>query len=196
MISGQDQLRLFMMKGLQAVDAIDQLEHLSVYTSTSRHRLGKILSELSFAEFSLEIQNGAEKMSRLYVAFYCFENSARELIAQTMHDAHGDKWWDTKVPANIKSKVANRMEQETKNKWHQPRSRQNIDYTDFGDMPGIIVNNWVDFEDLFDSQEWVKTRFSDMEKSRNVIAHNNELMDTEVERIKLYLRDWARIAGL
>ena len=41
-----------------------------------------------------------------------------------------------------------------------------------------------------------KARFSDMEKSRNAIAHNNVLEDPEIERIRLYLQDWARIAGL
>jgi hypothetical protein len=55
---------------------------------------------------------------------------------------------------------------------------------------------WIQFEDIFDSQDWVKARFGDMEKSRNVIAHNNVLEDQEIERIRLYLQDWARIAGL
>lgn len=76
------------------------------------------------------------------------------------------------------------------------RSREPINYTDFGDMPGIILNNWSDFQDLFDSQEWVKTRFADMEKFRNVIAHHNVLGDSEIDRIRVYLQDWARIVGL
>jgi hypothetical protein len=135
-------------------------------------------------------------MARLYVAFFCFENSVRELVAQKLRDSHGDIWWDTKVPQPIRKKVEDRKKREQKNKWHQPRSRSNINYTDFGDMPGIILNNWSDFEDLFDSQEWVKSRFSEMEKSRNVIAHNNVLEDAEIDRIRLYLQDWARIVGL
>jgi hypothetical protein len=63
-------------------------------------------------------------------------------------------------------------------------------------MPGIILNNWDDFSDLFDSQDWVKSRFADLEKSRNVIAHNNVLEEGEIDRIRMYLRDWARIVGL
>jgi hypothetical protein len=113
-----------------------------------------------------------------------------------LRDAHGDTWWDTKVPPAIRKKVEDRKKQERKNKWHQLRSRSNINYADFGDMPGVILNNWTDFEDRFDSQEWVKSRFDEMEKSRNVIAHNNVLEDTEIERIRLYLQDWARIVGL
>lgn len=188
--------RDFVFRGLLCLDTLQSLEHTGIYLSDSHRRLGRSLSELSFAEFSKQIVDGAEKMSRLYVAFFCFENSVRELVAQTMRDAHGDTWWDTKVPNSIKTKVANRKAQEQKNKWHQPRSRAEINYTDFGDMPGIIINNWPDFDDLFDGPEWVKTRFGDMEKSRNVIAHNNVLEEAEIDRIRLYLQDWARIIGL
>ncbi len=189
-------VRDFVFRGLLALDSLEQLEDMGVYLRNSDRRLGRALSELSFAEFSPQIQDGAEKMSRLYVAFFCFENSARELIAQKLRDSNGDSWWEVRVPPNIKSKVENRRKEEQRNKWHQPRSRENISYTDFGDMPGIIINNWSDFEDLFDSQEWVKSRFGDMEKSRNVIAHNNVLDDREIDRIRLYLQDWARIVGL
>jgi hypothetical protein len=192
----QDRIRDLVFRGLLCLDSLQQLEHTGVYLRDSHRKLGRALSELSFAEFSPQIQDGAEKMSRLYVAFFCFENSVRELVAQTLRDAHGDTWWDTKVPATIKAKVDSRKKQEQKNKWHQPRSRSEINYADFGDMPGIIINNWSDFEDFFDSQEWVKSRFGEMEKSRNVIAHNNVLEDAEIDRIRLYLQDWARIVGL
>ena len=196
MTDANPSVRDFVFRGLLSLDSLQQLEHTGLYVREAHKRFGRALSDLSFAEFSQAIQDGAEKMSRLYVAFFCFENSAREFIAQRMRDAHGANWWETKVPANIKSKVDNRKKDETKNKWHAPRSRENIAYTDFGDMPGIILNNWVDFEDVFDDQGWVKTRFADMEKSRNVIAHNNVLEDREIERIRLYLQDWGRIIGL
>lgn len=188
--------RDFVFRALLSLDSLQRLEDKGVYLRESHRRLGRFLGELSFAEFSASITDGAEQMSRIYVAFFCFENSARELVSQRLRDAHGETWWDTRVPPNIRSKVENRKRAETRNKWHQPRSKTDINYADFGDMPGIIVNNWEDFEDIFDSQAWVKTRFSDLEKSRNVIAHNNVLEDGEIERIRLYLQDWARIVGL
>ena len=191
-----DKARDFVFRGLLSLDSLQQLEDTGVYLRDSHKRLGSALAELTFADFSAPIRDGAEKMARLYVAFFCFENSVRELVAQKLRDAYGDTWWDTHVPSSIRSKVDSRKKEEQRNKWHQPRSRSNINYTDFGDMPGIILNNWSHFEDLFDSQDWVKARFGDMEKSRNVIAHNNVLEDAELERIRLYLQDWARIAGL
>lgn len=192
----RERVRDFVFRGLLCLDSLQSLEHTGVYLSDNQRRLGRSLSDLSFAEFSAPIVDGAEKMARLYVAFFCFENSVRELVAQVMRDAHGIAWWDAKVSPTIKKKVSDRKAQEAKNKWHQPRSRAEINYTDFGDMPGIILNNWADFDDLFDTQEWVKSRFGDMEKSRNVIAHNNVLEEAEIDRIRLYLQDWARIVGL
>lgn len=190
------QARDFVFRAILCLNSLQQLEHTGVYLRDTHKKLGRALSDLSFAEFSAQIQDGAEKMSRMYVAFFCFENSVRELVAQVLRDAHGDNWWETKVPVGIRNKVDSRKKQEEKNKWHQPRSRNNINYADFGDMPGIILNNWDDFDELFDTPEWVKSRFSDMEKSRNVIAHNNVLEDAEIERIRLYLQDWARVVGL
>lgn len=190
-----NQVQLFVFRALLCLNSLQQFEHAGVYFRDTHRRLGRALADLSFAEFSPQIQDDAEKMARLYVAFFCFENSVRELVAQKLRDSHGDAWW-MRVPQNIRKKVDDRKALEEKSKWHQPRSRSEINYTDFGDMPGIIVNNWVDFQDLFDSQEWVKSRFADLEKSRNVIAHNNVLEDKEIERIRLYLQDWARIVGL
>ena len=191
-----ERARDFVFRALLSLDSLQRLEDKGVYLRESHRRLGRFLGELSFAEFSVAIQDGGERMSRIYVAFFCFENSARELVSQRLRDAYGENWWDTRVPAKIREKVKNRRSEETRNKWHQPRSRADINYADFGDMPGIILNSWENFEDIFDSQGWVKTRFSELEKSRNVIAHNNVLEDGEVERIRLYLQDWARIVGL
>lgn len=186
----------FVFRAMLSLDSLRQLEHTGVYVRDSDKKFGRALAEFTFAEFSPEILDGAEKMSRLYVAFFCFENSVRELLSQKLRDAHGDNWWESKVPDKIRDKVKARQEVEKKSKWHQLRSRENIAYADFGDMPGIILNNWPDFVDMFENQEWVKTRFADMEKSRNVIAHNNVLEDEGIERIRMYLREWARIVGL
>jgi hypothetical protein len=132
MTEGIESARNFVFRAMLALDSLQQLEHTGVYLRDSHRRLGRALSELSFAEFSPQIQDGAERMSRLYVAFFCFENSARELISQKLRDAAGEAWWDIKVPSGIRSKVEERRKQEARNKWHQPRSRSNINYTDFG----------------------------------------------------------------
>lgn len=75
------------------------------------------------------------------------------------------------------------------------RGATEIYYTDFGDLASIIRNNWEHFEDLFPDINWVVSRFDELEKSRNIVAHNNLLESHEVGRITLYLRDWIRQVG-
>ena len=101
--TAQSQIRDFVFRGLLCLDALQSLEHIGVYIRDSHRRLGRPLAELSFAEFSPQIQDGAEKMARLYVAFFCFENSVRELVAQKLRDVHGDAWWNTNVPPQIRN---------------------------------------------------------------------------------------------
>jgi hypothetical protein len=56
-------------------------------------------------------------------------------------------------------------------------------------------NNWENFEDLFPDINWIISRFTELESSRNIVAHNNLLEQREIERIKMYLTDWIRQVG-
>jgi hypothetical protein len=69
----QGQLRDFVFRGLLCLDDLQRLEHTGVYLRDSHRRLGRALAELSFAEFSPQIQDGAEKMARLYVASFALK---------------------------------------------------------------------------------------------------------------------------
>ena len=88
-----------------------------------------------------------------------------------------------------------RQEKEGRNRWHARRGAAEIYYTDFGDLSSLIQNNWADFEDLFPDVNWVVTRLTELEASRNIVAHNNLLDRREVERIKIYLADWIMQVG-
>lgn len=133
----------------------------------------------------------AERMAYIYALTYCFENLVRELVAQRLLERLGSKWWN-EVPEKVQRQVRIRREDAEKNKWHMAQVEGNIDYSLFGDLASIIVTHWREFEDLFPSQEWVKQRLSELERSRNVIAHANMLADSEIERIEAYVRDWLR----
>jgi hypothetical protein len=141
--------------------------------------------------FSREMQDGAEKMAYVYGLFYCFENLVRDLVSQRLAERKGPKWWNH-VPDNVKRRVEQKRKDAEKNRWHQAVYQANIDLTLFGDMASIIVKEWQEFEDLFPSQHWIKQRFDELERSRNVIAHANLLPDAEIERLEQYLDDWLR----
>lgn len=53
--------------------------------------------------------------------------------------------------------------------------------------------NWQYFEPYFSfsgSQEWIRSIFGDIEKSRNVIMHSGILNDFDIARVGLNIRDW------
>ena len=146
-------------------------------------------------DFSLQIRNQAVRMSQVYTYFFSFENSARELVESRLREAFGGQWWEKGVSQQIARKVTDRRDKEKANRWHQARGGSNIYYADFGDLAKVIVNNWALFEDLFPTQDWVRSRFDELEMSRNVLAHNGILAEVELNRIELYLRDWLRQVG-
>lgn len=146
-------------------------------------------------DFSLQIRNQAVRMAEVYTFFFCFENSARELVESRLLEGLGQSWWEKGVPQATKKRVLDRRDRENANRWHQARGGSDIYYADFGDLCNIIVNNWPLFEDLFPSQDWVRARLDDLEMSRNVIAHNGILAEIEVNRMELYLRDWLQQVG-
>ena len=141
--------------------------------------------------FSKELTDRAQKMTYVYSLFFCFENSARDLVSQRMTERKGAAWWSF-APDNVKKRVEQKKKDIEENKWHQATIGSDINYTLFGDLASIIVKEWQEFEDLFPSQAWVKVRLDELERSRNVIAHGNVLPDSEIERLEQYLDDWLR----
>ena len=135
----------------------------------------------------------AQKMANdVYPRFYIFENSARNLILKIMENKHDNTWWDSKVSSDIKNRVEDRLKHEKNNLWHSKRNVHKIFYTDFRDLKSIIINNWNDFKDIFPRQDWITSRFSDLELSRNIIAHNNPLQADDMKRIETYFKDWIK----
>ena len=96
------------------------------------------------------------------------------------------------VPANVRKRVENKKTEIESNKWHQALIGADINHTLFGDLSSIIIAQWQEFEELFPDQHWVQVRLNELERSRNIIAHGNELPDSEIERLEQYLTDWVR----
>lgn len=136
----------------------------------------------------------AEKMSKTYPYFYVFENLLRFIIVSTLEETYGKKWWNlATIGKKIRDKVSSRKKAEGKDRWVGKRGAHNIFYTNFGDLGLIITSNYNLFKDIFPSLGWIKQRIDDIEKSRNIIAHNNPLPKKEIERIKMYLHDLQEI---
>ena len=186
-----DELHSRVFKGILLHEDIVRMEEAGVLTPPpERSPVRTLLGE--FADyFSPELRGQSGKMTYVYSLFYCFENSVRDLVSQRLQERKGPDWW-TSVPKAVQDRVEGRKKDAENNKWHRATVDNNIDFTLFGDLASTIIKEWQEFEELFPSQSWVKTRLDELERSRNVIAHGNVLPDEEIERIEQYLGDWLR----
>ena len=187
-------VREWLFRALSTEDLVDRMEAdgLSVRAATD---VGAVQRVLPIDDFSVTIRRAAMSALPAYLAFFCLENAVRELINERLTDVRGASWWDTHTSSPLRKKVEDRRDKEGMNRWHVARGAHPIYYTDFGDLRSLLQNNWPDFEDLFPDQNWVLSRIGELELSRNVIAHSNQLDDRELGRIRLYLQDWIQQVG-
>lgn len=187
-------VRNWLFKGLAVEGSLERIESegLPLRPAASPGAVQRIIP---LEDFSPTVRTNAMKAMPIYLAFFCLENSVRELVSERLTEKQGSEWWEKCVSAGIKKQVDDRKNKEGKNRWHVERGAHSIYYTNFGDLRTIIVNNWPLFEDLFPDQNWIITRLDELEASRNVIAHSNVLDDREITRLKLYLQDWTRQVG-
>lgn len=190
----ESSLREWLFAGLTVESALNDLESdgIAVRAPTDPRALQRVMP---LEDFPAELRASAMKALPAYLAFFVFENSVREVVSERLSERRGPEWWEQSAASGLKSKVEKRQESEGKDRWHMRRGATEIFYTDFGDLASLIRNNWEEFEDLFPDINWVVSRFDELEKSRNIVAHNNLLEPHEVSRITLYLRDWIRQVG-
>lgn len=186
-------LKQMVMNGMLVQSEIDKFSQDGILKSDGKKLKSPV--DIENWNFSPIITSSANKMSPVYIAFYCLENSVRDLIVDKLYEIHGANWWEKCVPDKTKKRVEQLKIKEQKNKYHSQRSTNNIGYTLFGDMASIIVANWSDFSDLLPNQAWITSRFEDLEMSRNIIMHSGVLPEDEIERIKTCVQDWIEQVG-
>lgn len=192
-MNNSDQLKQFIFNGLLLRDSFERLEGQGISVNSGKNLIP--VERIDEEDFSPRVIYDANLMSSIYIVFYCLENSVRQLITDRLAETHGVDWWEKCVPAKIKETVKKLKDQEEKNRYHTQRSTAAIGYTMFGNLAQIITNRWDDFSDLFPTQAWVSSRFTDLEMSRNIIMHTGVLPQIEVERIESICRDWIRQVG-
>jgi hypothetical protein len=188
-----DRLKQFIFNGFLLDNDFSLLKGKGIIVrSTSDQQNIVRLEENSFSPI---ITYNGNKMSSVYVIFFCLENSVRDLISERLLERKGIEWWTLCVPKKIKDDVEKLKAKEEKNKYHTQRSSSMIGYTMFGNLSQIIINNWEEFSDIFPDQAWINSRFNDLEMSRNIIMHTGILPEIEIDRIESIVRDWFRQVG-
>jgi len=122
------------------------------------------------------------------------EKAIRILVSETIETAEKtEDWWPTqRVPQNIKTEVAARIQKEL-DAGVTRRSMDELDYTTFGELSGIITANWDVFGSLFTSRKAVEKVMASLNSLRGPIAHCSVLAEDEKVRLQLTVRDWFRL---
>lgn len=153
-----------------------------------------VIDEKYFPQFDRALQIEAESMAAHYRVFYCLENSIRSLVTDIMSEAHGESWWQDKVPEQVRNHVAGTQRKELEAGVSQ-RSADPIDYTTFGELGEIIRSNWSDFTDVFQNLKALEKVIATLNALRGPIAHCKPLAEDEVLRLHISVRDWFRAMG-
>lgn len=192
----KDVLYSFVFKGLLTEEALDKTDRLKK-SKFSNEELKLLYQKLGIEEIEEEIVIKAQKMAVVYTAICAFENSVRQFISKKLLENKGENWWNESVSEKIRLKAESRREEENKIRWHTPRGDQIINYTEFGDLLSIMrhTENWQYFEPHIVSIEWADQIIKTLERSRNVIMHSGELVNQDIERIGMYIRDWINQVG-
>lgn len=138
--------------------------------------------------------NSAHRNAELYPIVYIFENSVRNVVSIVMQTAFGDDWWDRKVSETIKRNVKIRQSEEKQYPWHSQRGAHPIFYTDISDLRTIINTYNKEFKKVFGKIPRVELWIEEIEKTRNVLAHNNPVTKKDRDRLAVFARDWSELA--
>ncbi len=135
------------------------------------------------------IVSDAARMAELYPVLYVLENSVRNVINRVLSAKHGNGWWSTRAPTDVRRRVQERKDKEEKTPWHGKRGTHDIFYSDFSDLRNIISKNWTDFEAILPSRAWID-KLEELEPARNTLAHHNPVPANEQKRVELFFDDW------
>jgi hypothetical protein len=182
-----DPLYSFVFKGMLTDEALDKTERIKKPKFGSED-FKKITETLGIDELDEDLVLQAQKMAI---------NTIRRFVEKKLLENKGENWWEECVSEKIKTKAQSRKEEESKVRWHTPRGDTIINYTEFGDLLSIIrsQDNWPYFEPHIVSIEWADQIIRTLERSRNVIMHSGELVNHDIERIGMYIRDWINQVG-
>ena len=170
----------------------------------SRQNVRRVKSELELvtdklvtdhiSQIDFEIQANAERMAEFYKIFYMLENDIRVLVSEALEDAEGSDWFEKCVPQAVKESADKNRTREL-NEGLAPRSERLIDYTTFGELGEIIKNNWDNFSGIFSNctMNRVLRVINRLNLARGPIAHCGDLLEDDVVRLKLTVRDWYKL---
>jgi Swt1-like HEPN len=189
-VGKEDRIKLFGMSHALVERDLDKLES-RLKLDLGRH-ITDSRDDTYYPQFDHALRVEAGEMGDHYELFYCLEMSIRTLIAETLEAAHGEAWWNSQVPAQVKTNVTNNIQREI-DSGVTARSEREIDYTTFGELGEIVRRNWENFDTIFSSEKAFSKIMTSLNQLRGPIAHCCPLAEDEIVRLRLTLKDWFRL---
>lgn len=147
-----------------------------------------------------QIFNAANSNTEIYPIVYLFENSVRNFVVAVMKKTYGENWWTErveKINTKIHENVTIRKLAEKASPWHSGRGVDPIFFTDIEDLKKIINTNSAEFRKILgDKFDHLAFWIEEIEKTRNILAHNNPITKKDRDRLILYAHDWSKLAVL
>ncbi|MEM7208886.1 MAG: Swt1 family HEPN domain-containing protein [Pseudomonadota bacterium] len=186
-----DHIRSFGMSGYLVTEELHGVE--KDYSLNLGHSGTDDGEQHYYPQFEESIRTEAAEMAMHYETFYCLEQSIRKLIVNSLFDAEGSDWWaSARIPEDIFKRTEKLIQKELDSGITR-RSELPIDYTTFGELSVIITFNWDVFGAIFRSPRAVENVMSSLNLLRGPIAHCSPMMEDEIDRLRLAVKDWFRI---
>ena len=195
MTDTKSKIRDFVFRSLLFESEAEVFRRAGIRVGTDIKETEKQLLLESLSPFGVKRRNDALEMARLYAMLHAFENEVRSLIRDTLEEISGPDWWEECVPSKVRKSAEFRQKTSEKDSWLEGAKDDRLEFVDFGDLAGIITENWEHFKDIMPRQDWVSQRMNELEKARNFVAHNRMLLPSEFQRIYMYVSDWNKVIG-
>ena len=188
-----DALRLFALANQLMEHDLDRIEREFAIDLRRQHKQVLDTDEDYYPQIEQQFRLEAAAMAPHYEVFYSLEKAIRRLISETLEAEAGVGWWTSdRIVPELQKEVAKRQQREI-DSGTTPRSSEPIDFTTFGELGGIIKQNWDVFGALFTSVKAVEKVMGSLNTLRGPIAHCSPLSEDEVLRLRLAVRDWFRL---
>lgn len=195
MINKKTVIRDFLFRGLMFESEAKGFQSAGIQIGANPAVTEEQLIKEALSPFSVRRRTDALEMGRLYAVLHCFENEIRSLIRETLEEELGTNWWEN-LSSKIKRHAESRQRTAMNDSWLEGEKQDLLGFIDFGMLASIMCEKWKYFENIIPSQQWLKQRMDELEKSRHFIAHNRMLLPSEFQRIYMYIADWNRVIGL
>jgi Swt1-like HEPN len=151
--------------------------------------------EQSSSSFDLpqDILDAGKRMTEVYLYLYAVENYIRLFIERVAAATHGDNYVaQLIIPRAIQTTITSRKQQEERNQWMSFRGNSLLFYLDFKELGDIILNNWTLFQVHFPNQAWISSKIDELGNCRNLVAHNSNVDEHEIDVIRTNFKSIVR----